>query len=213
MAAIDFPNSPTLNQQFTSGDKTWVWNGSSWLAYRAAAPITLSGTQTLTNKTISGSANTLSDIPESAVTNLTSDLSAKETPAGAQSKADAAQAAAIASSAGSLATHESATTSVHGIADNTLLATKSYADNAASTAAAAVVEARWQQCCSCGTGRSAKAQPWWQLGGGEAVAAARQRNVAWRWCGGGGSVSVSVSGSGGRATARRRRQLGGGAKQ
>lgn len=30
MAAIDFPNSPTLNQQFTAAGKTWFWNGSSW---------------------------------------------------------------------------------------------------------------------------------------------------------------------------------------
>jgi len=34
-------------------------------------------TATLTNKTISGASNTLSNIPESAVTNLTSDLAAK----------------------------------------------------------------------------------------------------------------------------------------
>jgi hypothetical protein len=37
-----------------------------------------SATATLTNKTISGSSNTLSNIPESAVTNLTTDLSATE---------------------------------------------------------------------------------------------------------------------------------------
>lgn len=30
MAAIDFPNSPSVNDEFTSGDKTWVWNGTVW---------------------------------------------------------------------------------------------------------------------------------------------------------------------------------------
>ncbi len=30
MSAIDFPNSPTLNQQFTSGNTTWQWNGTTW---------------------------------------------------------------------------------------------------------------------------------------------------------------------------------------
>lgn len=39
--------------------------------------ITDSGTQTLTNKTISGSSNTFSNIPQSAVTNLTTDLAGK----------------------------------------------------------------------------------------------------------------------------------------
>jgi len=28
--AIDFPNSPTLNQSFTAGDRTWIWTGSRW---------------------------------------------------------------------------------------------------------------------------------------------------------------------------------------
>ena len=41
--------------------------------------VTLDGTQTLTNKTISGSSNTLSNIPESAVTGLVADLAAKTT--------------------------------------------------------------------------------------------------------------------------------------
>jgi hypothetical protein len=30
MPAIDFPNSPTLNQEFTSGNTTWKWNSVTW---------------------------------------------------------------------------------------------------------------------------------------------------------------------------------------
>ena len=32
MAAIDFPNNPTLNQVFTSGNKSWQWDGVKWIA-------------------------------------------------------------------------------------------------------------------------------------------------------------------------------------
>jgi hypothetical protein len=28
--AIDFPDSPTLNQEFTVGPVTWIWNGTTW---------------------------------------------------------------------------------------------------------------------------------------------------------------------------------------
>ena len=28
--ALDFPNSPTIGQEFTGGSFTWVWNGTSW---------------------------------------------------------------------------------------------------------------------------------------------------------------------------------------
>ena len=50
-------------------------------------------------------------------------------------------AAAQSAAASALASHESDTTNIHGIADTSLLATKTYADNAAATAAAAIVDA------------------------------------------------------------------------
>jgi hypothetical protein len=28
--AINFPNSPTLNEEFTAGDRTWIWDGTVW---------------------------------------------------------------------------------------------------------------------------------------------------------------------------------------
>lgn len=30
MPAIDFPNSPVLNELFTVGNQTWYWDGSVW---------------------------------------------------------------------------------------------------------------------------------------------------------------------------------------
>lgn len=28
---IDFPNSPTTNQTYAVGNKTWVWDGEKWV--------------------------------------------------------------------------------------------------------------------------------------------------------------------------------------
>lgn len=36
MAAIDFPNSPSLNDTFTASGTTWVWNGSTWNILRTS---------------------------------------------------------------------------------------------------------------------------------------------------------------------------------
>lgn len=30
---IDFPNSPTVNQQYSYNGIIWQWNGSAWIAY------------------------------------------------------------------------------------------------------------------------------------------------------------------------------------
>lgn len=33
--ALNFPDSPTLNQTFSSADRTWKWDGSVWLLQSA----------------------------------------------------------------------------------------------------------------------------------------------------------------------------------
>jgi hypothetical protein len=30
MTAIDFPNTPSVNDEFTAGDITYVWSGTVW---------------------------------------------------------------------------------------------------------------------------------------------------------------------------------------
>lgn len=40
--AMNFPDSPSVNQQFTAGGRTWVWNGSVWAAAPAVAEEVLS---------------------------------------------------------------------------------------------------------------------------------------------------------------------------
>ena len=37
MPAIDFPNSPTLNQTYTNGIQTYRWNGTAWRLVRTSA--------------------------------------------------------------------------------------------------------------------------------------------------------------------------------
>ena len=36
MAAINFPDTPILNQQFTVNDRTWYWDGAAWVALAVA---------------------------------------------------------------------------------------------------------------------------------------------------------------------------------
>ena len=33
---IDFPNSPTLNQQYPYNGAVWQWNGSAWITINMA---------------------------------------------------------------------------------------------------------------------------------------------------------------------------------
>ena len=55
MAAIDFPNSPSVNDTHTVGDRTWKWNGSVWAVVRAVdllvGPTGATGTAGITGST------------------------------------------------------------------------------------------------------------------------------------------------------------------
>jgi hypothetical protein len=49
--SINFPSDPTLNQEYTSGSKTWVWNGRGWqvsgtnLGYTGSQGVGYTGSQ------------------------------------------------------------------------------------------------------------------------------------------------------------------------
>lgn len=37
MTAIDFPNSPSVNDVFTVGDRSWKWDGTVWNMVQSTA--------------------------------------------------------------------------------------------------------------------------------------------------------------------------------
>ncbi|TWW08241.1 hypothetical protein E3A20_26310, partial [Planctomyces bekefii] len=37
---LDFPTSPTLNEIYTFGGRSWQWNGTAWDVYNAASGLT-----------------------------------------------------------------------------------------------------------------------------------------------------------------------------
>lgn len=67
--AINFPDSPTLNQTYTVGSVTWKWDGTTWTA------VTLT-THASTHTSGGSDAVTLA---QSQITNLVSDLALKAT--------------------------------------------------------------------------------------------------------------------------------------
>jgi hypothetical protein len=52
--AMVFPTSPTVGQVFTSGSRSWVWNGSAWDS-PSAINVPLSGLVPLVNQNVSAS--------------------------------------------------------------------------------------------------------------------------------------------------------------
>jgi hypothetical protein len=41
--AIDFPNSPSVNDTFTVGTRTWIWDGTTWELVTTITGINLDG--------------------------------------------------------------------------------------------------------------------------------------------------------------------------
>ncbi len=61
--AIDFPNSPSVNDLYSSGDRTWKWNGTAWtIVLPAISANSISSTELADNSV------TTTEIADNAVT-------------------------------------------------------------------------------------------------------------------------------------------------
>lgn len=67
--AIDFPDSPTSNQIYTSGGRSWIWNGSSWVAYTTTITSDLIANGTITSAMIANGTIVGADIASTTITN------------------------------------------------------------------------------------------------------------------------------------------------
>jgi hypothetical protein len=67
--AIDFPNSPTSNQIYTSGGRSWIWNGSSWVAYTTTITADLIANGSITSAMIANGTIVAADIADYTVSN------------------------------------------------------------------------------------------------------------------------------------------------
>jgi hypothetical protein len=65
MPAIDFPNSPSVNDTFTSGNTTWQYDGVSWSLVQSAQSI---GTGSVTEDKLATGSVTVNKLGTGAVT-------------------------------------------------------------------------------------------------------------------------------------------------
>tara|TARA_R110000868_G_scaffold216396_1_gene466530 strand:+ start:5624 stop:5845 length:222 start_codon:yes stop_codon:yes gene_type:complete len=71
--AINFPDAPSVDDEFTAADKTWIWNGTTWKI--ASSSVAHAPTHA------SGGSDAVT-LAQSQVTNLTTDLAGKSPLAG-----------------------------------------------------------------------------------------------------------------------------------
>lgn len=45
--ALDFPDSPSVSDQYTVGDKTWIWNGVAWDILQSSSTVKTVGRETI----------------------------------------------------------------------------------------------------------------------------------------------------------------------
>jgi hypothetical protein len=62
MSTLNFPNNPSVNDIYIQNNITFIWNGIAWVSPYDEIFATLSGTETLTNKTIAANDNTISGL-------------------------------------------------------------------------------------------------------------------------------------------------------
>jgi hypothetical protein len=74
MPAITFPASPYTNQIFTSGPKSWQWDGSVWNAYFNESVDSVYGTGADGDAVLDGTTTVLSMAPSSSVYSMTRDM-------------------------------------------------------------------------------------------------------------------------------------------
>ena len=78
--AIDFPNSPSNNDSFSAGGKTWVYNGTKWVLLSVSLNQTVADSAITTAKIAAGAVTaaklgnsiTLNDIPDVTITSASS---------------------------------------------------------------------------------------------------------------------------------------------
>jgi len=74
MPAITFPASPYQYQIFTSGPKSWQWDGAVWNAYFNEAVDSVYGTGADGDAVLDGTTTVLSMAPSSSVYSMTTDM-------------------------------------------------------------------------------------------------------------------------------------------
>ena len=86
--ALNFPNEPTLNESYSSGGTTYIWDGVKWTSKGATTGLPLvpdedgnvviEGTLIVNGATITGNAITVTDITGTSA-DLSGDLTAVNT--------------------------------------------------------------------------------------------------------------------------------------
>lgn len=79
MAAIDFPDSPTVNQIFTAGNSTYKWTGAAWVSNNLGSIAWTDVTGKPTEFTPSAHTHVKANITDFAHTHATSEVTGLDT--------------------------------------------------------------------------------------------------------------------------------------
>ena len=71
MSAIDFPNSPSVNDTHTVGNRVWRWNGTVWEVVRSTVPYATGATGPTGNTGTAGNTGATGPTGQTGVTGQT----------------------------------------------------------------------------------------------------------------------------------------------